>query len=66
MKDAFGNQLNIGDRIVACHKGGRPLVIGTVVKLNPVKVTYCVDGYNYKFSTNYLSVAKYNLNEENP
>lgn len=65
MKDAFGHTLKVGDRIVASHKGGRPLVMGTVVKLNPVKVTYCVGGYNRKFSTDYLSVAKYNLNEDN-
>lgn len=64
MKDAFGHILNVGDRIIASHKGGRPLVIGIVVKLNPVEVTYSVDGYNRKFHTNYLSVAKYNLNEE--
>lgn len=66
MKDAFGNTLNIGDRIVASHKGGRPLIKGTVIKLNASEVTYYADGYgtDYKFHTPYVQVAKYNLNEE--
>lgn len=60
MKDAFGIELKIGDRIIASHKGGRPLVKGTVIALGKAEVTYYADGYgtDYKFHTAYPKVAK--------
>ena len=50
MKDAFGNTLNVGDRIIAvtdkiigCYKYS--IVKGTILKLGSNKVTFQADGY---------------------
>ena len=58
-KDAFGVELKVGDRIIACHNRSYPFVKGTVINLGKAQATYLADGYgDYKFHTDYAHVAK--------
>lgn len=58
-KDAFGNELKVGDIVVACHNSSRPFVKGKIIKLSKCQATYVVEGFgDYKFHTDYAHIAK--------